>query len=364
FAKLGKVYAIYLPKSEPGKNGRIDLSALQGKLTLKWYNPRKGAFEGTPIEVEKTSEYTITSPPSEKDDDWVILISDGVFNQNYYYDDRPVPVTITSSPSVGKYYIAKNNILVVDFESHDSVLGWKMSSDHEGYTSDGYLLWQGGNHYDDSSWGNMEFNFMISTEGNYKLNIHNYHEGPDASEKNDVWVKMDNGVWNKVFSSEADKWNWSTNFDLGDSKPAASFDLSKGMHTIYFAGRSQGFGADRFHLYIDGYESALDLKIPNSQLVKSEVTPTLTEENTPSTVATVWPTFKKDPDSVMCGAADINGDNVIDLKDFKGFKDVYNKTCLDYPEPTGCGGKDFVYDGVINIKDFSEWSKLYGEPCE
>ena len=44
FARHGVVYAIYLPKAT--ECGQLDLTDAQGTLTLRWYNPRTGCFEG------------------------------------------------------------------------------------------------------------------------------------------------------------------------------------------------------------------------------------------------------------------------------------------------------------------------------
>ncbi|MCP4428126.1 MAG: DUF5060 domain-containing protein, partial [Chloroflexi bacterium] len=44
FAKIGQVYAVYLPAAESG--GRLDLSGINGRFQQRWYNPRTGQFEG------------------------------------------------------------------------------------------------------------------------------------------------------------------------------------------------------------------------------------------------------------------------------------------------------------------------------
>ncbi|MBC8873420.1 MAG: serine hydrolase [Planctomycetes bacterium] len=73
FAKSGEVYALYLPSAT--STGRLDLSAVEGSLTLRWYNPRGGRFEGKTAELQGGQTVPLGSPPSSPGDDWVVLIT-------------------------------------------------------------------------------------------------------------------------------------------------------------------------------------------------------------------------------------------------------------------------------------------------
>ena len=72
FAKPGEVYAIYLPRANPA--GQVDLSGASGPMTLRWYNPRTGKFEGGSRKISGGGRVAIGAPPSAPEEDWVILI--------------------------------------------------------------------------------------------------------------------------------------------------------------------------------------------------------------------------------------------------------------------------------------------------
>ena len=75
FTKPGVVYAVYLPVARSG--AKIDLSAAKGAMTLRWYNPRTGEFDGTPRSVNGGGIVEIGSPPSQIGQDWTLLINPG-----------------------------------------------------------------------------------------------------------------------------------------------------------------------------------------------------------------------------------------------------------------------------------------------
>jgi hypothetical protein len=74
-AKFGHVVAVYLPR---GGTTTIDLSWDRGIYAVQWYNPRKGGDLITAptgrIELADTPKPTIGPPPSDPDQDWVVLL--------------------------------------------------------------------------------------------------------------------------------------------------------------------------------------------------------------------------------------------------------------------------------------------------
>lgn len=72
FAKAGDVYAIYLPQAS--QNATLDLRAVSGSFSLRWYNPRTGNFEGSSTGLNGGSLQSLGSPPSNNNDDWVALV--------------------------------------------------------------------------------------------------------------------------------------------------------------------------------------------------------------------------------------------------------------------------------------------------
>jgi len=72
FAKPGQVYAVFYPIGS--KSGTMDLSKADGELTVRWYNPRSGQFEGEVTSVPAQSGVLLGSPPADFEQDWVVLI--------------------------------------------------------------------------------------------------------------------------------------------------------------------------------------------------------------------------------------------------------------------------------------------------
>jgi PelA/Pel-15E family pectate lyase len=72
FAKLGEVYAVYLPTGS--STGTLDLTDLRGEAEQRWFNPRTGVFVGTPSRVSGEAWQELGPPPEERDADWVVLI--------------------------------------------------------------------------------------------------------------------------------------------------------------------------------------------------------------------------------------------------------------------------------------------------
>ena len=75
FTKLGEVYAIYYPSA--ASTGSLDLSAQGGAFTVRWYNPRTGAFVGMPTPITGGGSAAMPSPPSDPGEDWVALVEAG-----------------------------------------------------------------------------------------------------------------------------------------------------------------------------------------------------------------------------------------------------------------------------------------------
>ena len=63
---------VYLP--DASQTGNLNLSGVSGNLSLRWYNPRTGVFEGTPRTVTGGGNVALGSPPASPTEDWVILL--------------------------------------------------------------------------------------------------------------------------------------------------------------------------------------------------------------------------------------------------------------------------------------------------
>lgn len=72
FAKADAVYAVYLPSASPLPDVKLSSPRL---FEWRWFNPRSGAFEGSPTTVTGAAPFRLTPPPADAEEDWVVLIS-------------------------------------------------------------------------------------------------------------------------------------------------------------------------------------------------------------------------------------------------------------------------------------------------
>ncbi|MEY4485344.1 MAG: hypothetical protein RL693_2796, partial [Verrucomicrobiota bacterium] len=73
FAKSGELYLVYLPN---GGTTDIDLSAVKGTFTVKWFNTRTGGglVNGSVNSVEGGGPVALGNPPDHKNEDWLIVV--------------------------------------------------------------------------------------------------------------------------------------------------------------------------------------------------------------------------------------------------------------------------------------------------
>jgi hypothetical protein len=173
-----------------------------------------------------------------------------------------------AAPASAQVYLAQSDLLVVQMESSGAPGDWLNSTSTPGFTGQSYIEWRGPNLFNSPGQGVFGFDFEVNAGGQWQLNMRNRHENPDATEENDVWVRMDGGPWVKTFSNMAGSvgaWTWESRFDIShNNQPQASYSLSPGQHRIEFSGRSFGFKIDSFHLFRPGASGALNASTPQS----------------------------------------------------------------------------------------------------
>jgi hypothetical protein len=94
--------------------------------------------------------------------------------------------------------------------------------------------------------------------------MHNWHDDPDGSEGNDIFVSM-KGIkttqgmgWDKAFSTQIYKWIMYTSFHHEGKTPdygLIQWVLPAGVQTLQISGRSKGMSIDRVHLSLVGMGS-------------------------------------------------------------------------------------------------------------
>lgn len=128
-----------------------------------------------------------------------------------------------------------------------------------GHTGIGYYAWRGPDHFSTPGNGILEYKFNADQGGVYEMDIRNrrYKGGRTIADdqENDVWVRVDGGSWNKVYSNTPfDQRDWSTRFDFGNgNRENAVYDLTQIVHVSEISGRSANFKLDRINLHISGF---------------------------------------------------------------------------------------------------------------
>ena len=150
-----------------------------------------------------------------------------------------------------KVAVERDGIVVIEAESVALGSGWKLETDSPGYSGDGYITWDGENMYDKPGTGENSYHVHIHNPGTYYLQLRNYHNDPDPTECNDLFVKINDGEWIKTYSHVINQWNWHTGFDIQHVwGMLPKLELKAGPNTIFFSGRSKGFSIDRLVLVI------------------------------------------------------------------------------------------------------------------
>ena len=71
--KPRELYLVYLPN---GGNTGLDLTAVKGTFTVKWFNPRTGGelVNGSVNSVEGGGTVALGNPPADAGEDWLLVI--------------------------------------------------------------------------------------------------------------------------------------------------------------------------------------------------------------------------------------------------------------------------------------------------
>lgn len=162
-----------------------------------------------------------------------------------------------------------NGIVVFEAESVPLSKGWSLETKHKGFSGRGYITWTDSTMVEKDNQGLLAYKINISKSGNYTLRILNFHDCEDFTECNDVYVKMDDGEWQKNFNHNVNSWDWTSQQDINHVFSDAQFSLEKGVHTLFLGGRSQYFSIDKIALYQSNIKHEDYKKAENSQIATS-----------------------------------------------------------------------------------------------
>jgi hypothetical protein len=174
-------------------------------------------------------------------------------------------------------YQALDDLVVIEVESVPPAGDWKEYTAPVGFTGKSFYRWDGPDHFSSPGFGILKYEFEVQKATNYKFRIHNRHDNPVPDQSNDCWVRIDGGVWNKVFSNQGTltvgAWNWVSVIETSSGlQYEANYDLSAGRHTVEISGRSNGYMADRLIFFPIEIVYAHDLNNPESVFAQYNAT--------------------------------------------------------------------------------------------
>lgn len=258
FYKSGDTYAVYLKN---GGTTNLNLSGVSGTYDVRWFDPRNGGGLqiGTVGQVSGGGAVSLGSAPSSVTQDWAILVQ----RRTSTGPNEPPVVSIPvaePAPAMGDgVFQEQNGLVVFELESQPATGGWQFQTGVPGFTGTGYYRWEGPDLFGSpGAQGVTAYKINITNPGTYQMRFRNHRDGGiPFDQENDIWARMDNGSWAKVFSGVQGQWNWASNFDFGEgNRPSATYQLSAGEHTFFISGRSNGFRVDRVAFYNTALTSA------------------------------------------------------------------------------------------------------------
>lgn len=253
----GKTFLVYMAKTNNGENATINLSSAAGKtLTMQWFNPRTGQYDGPAQNITPSGNFVIGASPkaaSGDREDWVVVFK----SQD------------STTPSGTQAYHEQSGLLVIQPENRSVSPGWSVESNLSGYTGSGYIKWTGPDIPPAGSSGLNEYKIYITNPGRYEIRIRSNKTNPDPSRENDVWLRIDNGTWYKTYNGyqSSNEWVWNTQYEIEHhvNIPPAFAELSAGLHSLYLSGREKNFYIDRIHFYLPTVANATSLNHPESE---------------------------------------------------------------------------------------------------
>ncbi|HBX67559.1 MAG: hypothetical protein CL670_06170 [Balneola sp.] len=148
--------------------------------------------------------------------------------------------------------VEKEGIVIVEAESTTLSEGWELQDEVAGFSGEGYLTWMLPTNVEAQNQGLLSYSFKISEPGKYTVKIRNYHDCEDFTECNDIFLKMNDGSWEKNFNHTLSEWDWNSRQDIDHVFSDATYDLEAGTHTLHLSGRSQHFSIDKIAIFREG----------------------------------------------------------------------------------------------------------------
>lgn len=174
----------------------------------------------------------------------------------------------------------KDGLVNVEFENSEFSDDWKLKNDGDGFSGEGYMVWEGEQYLGNPGNGTAIFRIKIENTGTYQFIWNSAVKmGNSGSDHNDTWLRFNDAAdfyaqkeasivypkdtgktpnpegaskdgWFKIYRSGNNldfKWQSST-FDNNGHDIFVVFE-SPGIYTMEISARSSGHGIDKFVLF-------------------------------------------------------------------------------------------------------------------
>ena len=201
--------------------------------------------------------------------------------------------TVVSVPACNPdYYVEKNGLLVVEFESVFNKNSWVLGNTIEGHAGTGYLTWTINENFGTPGSGTLTYPIKITKTGTYRFIWKSrITKGTSGTEHNDSWLRFidasdfygkkgdhivypgglgktpvpagsSSSGWFKIYMNGLNNWVWiSSTSDHDAHEIFVKFD-TPGIYKMEVSARSSYHSLDRFVMYTEGV--ARDLAIGDS----------------------------------------------------------------------------------------------------
>ncbi len=177
-------------------------------------------------------------------------------------------------------FIEKEGLLLVEFENAKFSGEWELKSNGDGFTGDGYMMWNGPQYLNEPGNGYTVFKIKIENSGTYQFLWKSaVTVGNNGTEHNDTWLRFSDADdffakkgtsivypkgsgktpnpegatkdgWFKIYRSGNDSaFDWQAfTYDNNAHEIYITFDKT-GSYTMEISARSSGHGIDKFVLF-------------------------------------------------------------------------------------------------------------------
>lgn len=89
----------------------------------------------------------------------------------------------------------KDGLVLVEFEDAQFPSNWKLKSNGNKFSGEGYMVWEGNQFFNDPGTGKATFKIKITNPGTYRFLWYNaVKTGNDGTEHNDTWLRFDDAA--------------------------------------------------------------------------------------------------------------------------------------------------------------------------